>query len=148
MSTRAKIDLKPAELGKMLGGSLQILSQVSGDEHVDLKVMKLQPLLLQMAAQSSRISSTLVQQAFELTTLILETWSHLNKKKKHMRSGSGLNKAESEIIGEWLKLKPASVHLSYHPQFAHPNMFCKWMSSHCLQKDCQIGKVCDTGLGW
>ena len=52
---------------------------------------------------------------------------HWQPKKR--RSGSGLNKAESEIIGLWLKLKPASVHLSYHHQFAHPDMFCKWMSN-------------------
>ena len=108
--SRAKIEIQAPALGKILGGSLQILSQVTGKEHVDLQVVKLEPVLVQIAAHTSRINKQLVEQAFKHTELpassfpgwteaIVECWQHLIKKKKHMRSGLGSTRQKMPSLG-------------------------------------------------
>ena len=124
--SRAKISIDAPELGKLLQGELQCLLRLSGDEHMDLKVAKLEPLLAKVAKQTPRLSKGLLQDAFrdhtklskQHTTMwaevVLECWAHLmNKKKKKMRTGSGLSNSELTVIKEMLHHQEKSGSLSW-----------------------------------
>ena len=109
---RSKITISKAELGKILQSGYQAFGQLSAsgqDDHIDLVVGKLHPVLLAIAEKTARVNQPLVKDAFACTNFtptdqvsfgkaVLACWEHLSKKKKKMRTGSGLTEVEMRII--------------------------------------------------
>ena len=114
---QAKINLDAKALASILQGGLPSFSKLTGEEHIDLQIAKLQDVLHAMAKVTARISPKLLDAGFELTTLpatsmgswkktLRDCWEHLRAKQKQMKSGKCLTEVEMLIINEWLKKKP------------------------------------------